>query len=343
MNSIRLKNYISLEKIRNSKLLVYITGDRQGMETQIGPDILDYFSEQLDKIGKTNKISLLLYTRGGDTMVAYSLVNLIRQFCNEFEIIIPSKARSSGTIISLGADNIIMTKQATLGPIDPSLNMALNPQNPLFPANPQARIPVSVESIQGFFDLAKNELNLKDEVNLKDVLLSLSEKVHPLVLGDVYRIRTQIQTVARKFLQKQLGAESGEKIDKIIAFLCSDSGSHDYAIYRNEAKYELGLAIEKPDDELYNLIKLIFEDIKQELQLLEPFNLNLILGTKMDVTYKCRRVLIESIDGGTDVYLTEGILKKTDQIINQHPLPPLNRSTIENQLQFEGWKHEQNP
>src|SRR5699024_4736900 len=104
---------------------------------------------------KVNKISLLLYTRGGDTMAAYSLVNLIRQFCKEFEIIIPSKARSSGTIISLGADNIIMTKQATLGPIDPSLNNPLNPQNPQFPNNPQARIPVSVESIQGFFDLAK--------------------------------------------------------------------------------------------------------------------------------------------------------------------------------------------
>jgi hypothetical protein len=343
MNKVRLENYSNLEKSRNSKLLVYITGDRQGMETQIATDQLDYFSEHLDKIGKTNKISLLLYTRGGDTMAAYSLVNLIRQFCVEFEIIIPSKARSSGTIISLGADNIIMTKQATLGPIDPSLNGPLNPQNPFFPENPQARMPVSVESIQGFFDLAKNELKLNDEANLKDVLLSLSEKVHPLVLGNVYRTRTQIQMVARKLLQKQLGAESGEKIDKIIAFLCSDSGSHDYAIYRNEARDELGLAIEKPDDELYNLIKLIFEDIKQELQLVEPFNLDLILGTQNDASYKCRRVLIESIDGGTDVYLTQGILKKTIQTINQHPFPPLNRSTIENQLQFEGWKHEQNP
>jgi hypothetical protein len=73
------------------------------------------------------------------------------------------------------------------------------------------------------------------------------------------------------------------------------------------------------------------------------YNLDIILGTQNDASYKCRRVLIESIDGGTDVFLTEGILKKTIQIINQHPLPPLNRSTIENQLQFEGWKHEQNP
>src|SRR5690554_3123771 len=187
--------YAWLEKERNSKLLVYFTGDRRGMETQIATDVLEYFSEQLDKIGKVDKISLFLYTRGGDTMAAWSLVNLIRQFCNTFEVIIPSKARSSGTIISLGADNIMMTKQATLGPIDPSLNSPLNPQNPQIPNNPQARIPVSVESIQGFFDLAKNELKVNNEENLKDILLNLAGKVHPLVLGNVYRSRTQIQMV----------------------------------------------------------------------------------------------------------------------------------------------------
>ncbi|KOH44491.1 SDH family Clp fold serine proteinase [Sunxiuqinia dokdonensis] len=339
----RIENYKWLEEDRQSKLMVYITGDRPGMETQIATDVLDYFSEHLDKINKVPKISLLLYTRGGDTMAAWSLVNLIRQFCDEFEVIIPSKARSSGTIISLGADKIMMTKQATLGPIDPSLNSPLNPQNPQVPQNPQARIPVSVESIQGFFELAKQELKLKNEDNLKDVLLSLSEKVHPLVLGNVYRSRTQIQMVARKLLQKQLGADQKEKIDKIVAFLCSDSGSHDYAIYRNEARDELGLTVEKPNDEQYQKLKEIFEDIRNELKLLSPFNVNIELGNEVKVKYSCRRVLIESIEGGTHVYLSEGELTKTTQTINQHPpLPPIVRSTIENQMNFESWKYEEN-
>lgn len=339
----RIENYKWLEENRQSKLLVYITGDRQGMETQIATDILDYFSEHLDKMNKVPKISLLLYTRGGDTMAAWSLVNLIRQFCDEFEVIIPSKARSSGTIISLGADKIMMTKQATLGPIDPSLNSPLNPQNPQFPNNPQARIPVSVESIQGFFELAKQELKLNNENNFKDILLNLSEKVHPLVLGNVYRSRTQIQMVARKLLQKQLGADQKEKIDKIVSFLCSDSGSHDYAIYRNEARDELGLTIEKPNDEQYQKIKEIFEDIRSELKLLSPFNVNLELGAAVKVKYSCRRTIIESIESGTHVYLTEGELTKTTQTINQPPpLPPIVRTTIENQMDFEGWKYEEN-
>lgn len=337
----RIENYKWLESDRNSKLIVYFTGDRPGMETQISPEVLEYFSDHLDQIDKVEKISLMLYTRGGDTMAAWSLVNLIRQFCNKFEVIIPSKARSSGTIISLGADSIIMTKQATLGPIDPSLNSPLNPQNPQEPNNPAARMPVSVESIQGFFELAKQELSLKSESNLKDILINLSEKVHPLVLGNVYRSRTQIQMVARKLLNKQLGEDKKEKIDKIISFLCSDSGSHDYTIYRNEAKDDLGLNVQKPNDKQYSKIKNLFEDIRNELELLQPFNANLVLGANSKSNYICRRALIESINGGTDVYVTDGTLIKNIQSIPQQPpLPPIQRTIIENQMNFEGWKHE---
>ncbi|HDZ79599.1 MAG TPA: serine protease [Gammaproteobacteria bacterium] len=338
----RLEDYKWLEADRSSKVIVYVTGDRSGMETQISTEALEFFADQLDKIGKVEKISLLLYTRGGDTMAAWSLVNLITQFCNKFEVIIPSKARSSGTIICLGADNILMTKQATLGPIDPSLNSPLNPQNPQEPNNPAARIPVSVESIQGYFEFAKQELGLKSEAELGDVLLSLSEKVHPLVLGNIYRSRTQIKMVARKLLNKQLGEGQTEKIDKIVSFLCSDSGSHDYAIYRNEAKDELGLNIHKPSDEQYSKIKRIFDDLRGELKLLEPFSPSLEIGSGNSASYVCRRVLIESIDGGTDVYVTEGELTKTIQNIQQQPLPPIQRTTIENKMNFEGWKHEEN-
>lgn len=117
----RLDLYRQLEAQRDSKLIVYITGSRPGLETQIANDVLPKFSEHLDKMGDTKKISLYLYTNGGNTLTAWSLVNLIRSFCDELEIIIPANCFSSGTLICLGADNIIMTKQAMLGPIDPSL------------------------------------------------------------------------------------------------------------------------------------------------------------------------------------------------------------------------------
>jgi len=335
----RIENYKKIENLRNSKLLVYITGDRPGFETQIHPEVLDYFINHLDNFKKEKKITLLLYTRGGNTLAAWSLTNLIRQFCDEFEVLIPSKAHSSGTLISLGANSIIMTKQATLGPIDPSLNSPLNPQNPQVPNNPQARLPVSVESIKGYFELAKKDLQIKDTQSIANILIGLSNQVHPLVLGDVYRSRTQIQMLARKLLLKQM--KDKKQIDKIIAFLCSDSGSHDYTIYRREAKEELGLNIEKPNDEFYQIIKDTFTDIQNEFELKKAFDTNIILGNNSQADYSCRRALVESITGGTDVFVSEGTLLRNTQLIQQLPnVPPIQRVVIEDQRKFEGWKHE---
>ena len=103
----RLQLYKEIETERNSKLLVFITGDRPNLETQISSEMQDYFVDHLDKFNLPEKISLFLYTRGGDTMAAWSLINLIKQFCKSYEVIITAKARSAGTLISLGANKII--------------------------------------------------------------------------------------------------------------------------------------------------------------------------------------------------------------------------------------------
>ncbi len=330
----RIELYKKLEELRQSKLLVYITGDRPGFETQIAQDVLNYFSDQLDRIGDTKRISLLLYTQGGDTMAAWSIVNLIKQFCDEFEVIIPSKAHSSGTLISIGANKIIMTKQATLGPIDPSISTALNPQIP--GANIQAKFPVSVEAVKGYLELAKEELNIVDDKSLALIYNKLSETVHPLVLGQVYRTRSQIKMVAEKLLKSQV-SENGT-VDNIISFLCSDSGSHDYTINRKEAKDSLKLNIEKPSEEEYTIIKSIYTSIKQELELDKPFDFNLILNNSEDGIYSNRRVILESIYGGSDAFISEGNLIR--QIIPNNGMQP--QSIVNDNRTFEGWRHEEN-
>ena len=70
MRKDRLELYKQLEIERNSKLLVYITSTRDVLGTQIANDILPKFIEHLDKIGDTQKITLYLFTNGGDTLAA---------------------------------------------------------------------------------------------------------------------------------------------------------------------------------------------------------------------------------------------------------------------------------
>jgi len=55
MKKDRVELYKELEARRNSKLLVYYTSTRQGLETQIAKDVLPKFSNQLDNIGDTKK------------------------------------------------------------------------------------------------------------------------------------------------------------------------------------------------------------------------------------------------------------------------------------------------
>jgi hypothetical protein len=331
----RTSFYTQLEKKLGSKLIVYITSDRRGCEANIADDVIDIFINQLDKIGIVPKISLYLYTRGGNTSAAWNIINLLRMYCDELQVIIPHKAHSAGTLISIGANSIIMTKQATLGPIDPSINTPLNPQIPNAP--PQNTLPVSVEAVKGYLAFAKEELSIKDDNALSNIMIKLSEAVHPLVLGQVYRTRAQIKMLAEKLLTNQVNDPA--KIQQIISFLCSDSGSHDYTINRREAKNSLGLNIEKPDNDMYKIIKDVYDSISDELEFQIPLDLNKIARSN-NGAYTLKRGLIESVNGGCDCFITQGVLRPVSIDPSQLGLlGSIPQQGVQNDLIFEGWKH----
>ena len=206
----RLELYRQIEEERESKLLTYVTSDRTNMEAMIHHDCIDPFVDLLDKVGPTKRISLFLHTNGGQTLAAWRLINLIRMFCDELEVLIPSKALSAGTLISIGADKIIMTKQAILGPIDPSVNNPLNPQVNI--GGQPKQVPVSVENVRGYLSLTREELKIEGKENLTGVLLGLSSHIHPLVLGEIFRTRAQIRFLAEKLLPRQVEDEEKNQV-----------------------------------------------------------------------------------------------------------------------------------
>jgi len=307
-----------------------MTGDRRQLETQISPEIIDIFVEHLDDIGPTKKISLLLHTNGGDTAAAWRLINLLHTFCDELEVIVSAKALSAGTLISLGANKIVMTKQAALGPIDPSIN---HPLNPMIPNAPHVKAPVSVEAIRGYLDAAE-EMGIKDSASLTQILIDLSNKVHPLVLGQIFRSREQIRFLAKKLLKRQITDE--QKTKEIIDFLCAESGSHDYTINRREAR-ELGLQIENPSDKLYAQLRKLHLSYIDELKLLEPYDPYSLLGARQTIDYVLPRAVIESLKTGSHKFLSEGTLMKTT-IQQMGPAGPIVQDSINDSRKFEGWR-----
>ena len=321
--------YEKIEKERGSKVIAYVTGDRENLGTQIGNDVPDILIEHLDIIGKADKISLILYTRGGDTLAAWNIVNLIREFCHELEVIVPNKCRSSGTLMSLGANNIIMTKQATLGPIDPSITRAMSPLIPN--TTPPQKLSLSVESVKGYIQLLKNEFGVHEDKSMSDAYIKLAEYIHPVVLGDVYRTQKQIQMLAKKLLV--MGGYKEDIINKIVSFLCSDSGSHDYTINRSEAR-ELGLHVESPSQEVYTELKAWYNNVVSELELRTPYNPVKELGDATSKTYSFKRCLIESVGFAQDAFISEGVLNKVPLSING-----TQKLTITDDQLFEGWRH----
>jgi ATP-dependent protease ClpP protease subunit len=121
----RMRLICNIESKLNSRLLVFITGDRTGLETIIASDSVPHIFRHLTSIGDQEKVHLFLYSAGGLTIAGFGIVNMIREFCKLFSVIVPYKALSTATLIAL--DNIIMSRMGQLSPIDPSVQHTLGP------------------------------------------------------------------------------------------------------------------------------------------------------------------------------------------------------------------------
>jgi len=278
-----------LEKKRDSRVLVYITGDRRGLETRIATDIFPFILEHLESFGHVRQIDLFLYTPGGLAIAGTGLVALIREYCEKFCVIIPFKAHSAGTLITLGADSIVMNRVSQLSPVDPSVQSPYGQQVP-----GQQPLPVSVEDVIGYLDLARSEANIKDDNAMASVFKELSSKVHPLVLGNVFRARAQIYMLATQLLTRHMGSEKATEVEAIVDKLTRQLYSHDYIIGRKEAKDILGLNVEDTDEKTRNLVWRLYKEYEEVLQLTVPLTPALLLGDKEADTFVFNRAVIES-------------------------------------------------
>ena len=255
-----------IEKTRNSKVITYVTSDRMGpINARVAMDVIPIIASQLRSIGKTDNIDLFLYSAGGDTLVPWRMVSMIREYCKKFSVIVPYKAHSAATMISLGADEIIMSDLSELSPIDPSTANVFNPADP---ANVQNKIPISVEDVMAYFDLAKNKFGIKTDEDLTKVFNKFVEanpQIHPLALGNVNRIHNLIRILARRLLKSHNSSMKESDIDNIVDLLTEKLYSHQYIIGRKEAKEEIGLStVVYANDAIAKLMTDLYDEYRKE-------------------------------------------------------------------------------
>jgi hypothetical protein len=282
-----------LKNLRGSdEIISYITGNKQPSElfaTKIGMDVLDIFAKHLSKIGKKRKISLFLYTLGGILEAPWPLVSLIREYCKEFEVIIPSRCLSAGTLLCLGADKIVMVPSSFLSPIDPEGSYPVN----------GIRKSIQVEDVTGFLDFAKEKAGIIEQGGLVEMVKMLTNEIPASVLGSVNRTHSLIRMLANKMLKMHKDRIEEEVAREIIENLTAKLYSHKHLISRKEAKESIGFGdlIDYATTREENYIKNIFGGFSEEMELEKVFDPGEFLGENTSGTFENVRAIIKSSVG----------------------------------------------
>lgn len=281
-----------LEVERGSRVISYVTGDRPPFNTKIAGDVVPLLGTLLDGIGKVEKISLFLYTSGGDMLAPIRIVKLIRSHCKKFEVLVPYKAHSAGTLISLGADTIIMSKLGELTPVDPTTGHLFNPPNPI---NSQLRLEVSVEDLNSYLLFAKDKAGVKDD-QMVEVYKLLADKLHPLSIGNAYRVYRMARMLTERLLWLHMDRKTdAERIKKIVKEITGDITIHAYPIDSDEAA-DLGLDIERASDALDKTMRELYDVYASEMKLGQPFHPNELLGDKESAVIEQPGAYLETAD-----------------------------------------------
>lgn len=86
----------------------------------VGPITREGFRRVVDQSPgkKGNKVLLLLSTLGGNADAAYRIARFLRRSYGDFTVLVPSLCKSAGTLLCIGANEIVISETGELGPLD---------------------------------------------------------------------------------------------------------------------------------------------------------------------------------------------------------------------------------
>ena len=297
-----------LQDLRGTKIVTHVNSDRRvagsppppGLTTKLATEAQPYFYQCLREVGHQDEIDLFLYSSGGQTDSVWPLVSLFREFCSRFNVLVPYKAHSAGTLLCLGANTTVMGEAAELSPVDPSIG---NQFSPLDETTPGMRKAISVEDVISFFSLASNPAKIredqtpeKSEVNIDLAFKLLAEQVHPLALGNVNRSHVQIRELGRRLLELHTG-KSTKDLDKIVRRLTQERYSHTDILNRKEAKELLGEDIVvAAEGDVNELLYSLYNDYTEVLSLDQTFVISAQFGNEQQVDLTLVGSFIETVN-----------------------------------------------
>lgn len=237
-----------------------------------GPVERPYDSELINlcnAYSRRTNLSLFLCTYGGDANAGYRIARCFQQKYSKFTIYICGPCKSAGTLLAIGANEIVISDNGEMGPLD----VQLGKKDEIWETDSGLTILRSIETLEEkAFELFEDcFLKLKMRSGGRITLKTASEFANNLAIGVMSPIVAQIDPmhIGEVSRAMKIGYEYGTRLSE-VSKNCKDDTlnrltytypSHGFVIDRQEAT-------------------LIFHNVREpnrtEIELIEAFE-NLVL------------------------------------------------------------------
>jgi hypothetical protein len=228
MEPIILPQLSELETLRGNPVIFYAS--------MIGDEGVRTMYECLRKHGRMEHLDLVLSTMGGNVTTTRQLALLLREYTQHLTVLVPYRARSSGTLLCLSADELLLGPMAELGPIDPHVSS-------VSPMPPDAPGMISAQDIRSFREMAEEWFGVVREEDRLQVLALVAQRIFPTSLSSFYRFDRLMKQIANELIKYQLPQVEASTRQRIVEQLVNGYCSHDYIVSRAEAR-KLGLRVQ---------------------------------------------------------------------------------------------------
>lgn len=244
------------------------------------PDVLKIHDLFFEK--KFEVLDVILQTPGGDIDAAFTITKILRKKADQVNIIVPLYAKSAGTLICIGADQILLTDLSELGPLDTQIweqgqcnyTSALNG----FKALEQVQLH-AIETLDMTTKLiiSNSGMTISEAVHLASDFSGktsgkLYAKLDPYKIGEYARALEVGEQYGIMLLVRYMGWEK-EKAEATVKSLVKQYPSHGFVIDQEELAL-LGLPALKIDGSLGEIIiklrKHLLKSQEDIVELIEP-------------------------------------------------------------------------
>lgn len=202
-----------------------------------------FFEEMLRRVQPEQDLHLLLETPGGDGEAAIRLIRQLQSRCSRLTVVVPHQAKSAGTLLVLGAHQIVTGSTSDLGPIDPQMwltNYGRMPAKAIIAAFEHAETAAATgDQIAEFHALTLANRSAIDVQQARDFVSHTGIQLRQALAGHPERTAGEVESLA----------------ERLASLLITEPQSHAATISAEEMKSAgLPVADLRPEAEHWSFI-----------------------------------------------------------------------------------------